>query len=75
MVVGGNDSAVYAAADTLLNGSAFVRGDELCEHFKGFVLSRELCGPVFRNPDGTSQDQNEYSYVNPTTVRYFSLVD
>jgi hypothetical protein len=70
---GKDGSAVYASTSSLLNGSALVRDDELCERYEGFVLSRYLCGPVFKNPGGTAENQNEYVYVNPTTVRYFSL--
>ena len=66
-------NVVYAGPASLLNGKAFVKKDELCEQFEGFVLSRALCGPVYHNPDGTPDKKNEYIYVNPTTVRYFSL--
>ncbi|MDX1431357.1 MAG: adenylate/guanylate cyclase domain-containing protein [Gammaproteobacteria bacterium] len=64
---------VYAAATTILSGEAFVRGDDLCERFEGFILSRPACGPVYRNPEGTSADGNEYAYANPVTVKYFTL--
>jgi len=70
---GEDGNTVYAAATTLLSGMAFIEGDKLCERFEGFVMSRDLCGPVYRNPGGTPEDRNEYVYVNPTTVQYFSL--
>lgn len=70
---GANESSVYAGPNTMLNGAAFIRGDELCERFEGFILGRDLCGPVFLNPDGTKDKQNEYTYVNPATVKLFSL--
>jgi len=70
---GENESTVYAAANVLLNGSAFIAEDELCEQYEGFVLSRNLCGPSFKNLDTSLETEGEYVYVNPATVRYFSL--
>lgn len=70
---GATESSVYAGPNTMLNGAAFIRGDELCERFEGFILGRDLCGPVFLNPGGTMDKQYEYTYVNPATVKYFSL--
>jgi hypothetical protein len=58
-----------------MTGTASASADELCERFDLFLLGREACGPVYRNPDGTSEDRNEYIYVNPTTVRHFSLTE
>jgi adenylate cyclase len=72
---GADGSAVYAAPGSLLTGSAIVKGDELCERYEGFVLSRDLCGPVFQSPEATATSRHPYTYVNPTTVRYFSLAN
>lgn len=69
---GANDSAVYAGPNTMFNGSAFVRDGELCERFSGFIMSRDLCGPVYRNATGSAAGNDEFVYVNPATVRYFS---
>jgi adenylate cyclase len=69
---GANDSAVYAGSNTMFNGSAFVREGELCERFGGFIMSRDLCGPVYRNAGGRAANNDEFVYVNPATVRYFS---
>lgn len=66
-------STVFAAATTFLSGTAFVKDDMLCERFEGFILSRDSCGPVYRNPGGSTADGSEYVYVNATTVRYFAL--
>jgi adenylate cyclase len=72
---GADGTAVYAAPGSLLTGSATVKGDELCERYEGFVLSRDLCGPVFQSPEATATSRHSYTYVNPTTVRYFSLAN
>ena len=70
---GADESAVYAGDSALLNGAAYVRGAELCERYEGFVLGRELCGPVVRIPDGSAAGQHRLAYINPATVREFSL--
>ena len=70
---GADESSVYAGDSALLNGAAYVRGAELCETYEGFVLGRELCGPVVRVPGGSAAGRNELAYVNPATVREFSL--
>jgi adenylate cyclase len=72
---GKDGDVVYAAAATLMIGTASIKDGELCERFDLFLLGQEGCGPVYRNPDGTSEDRNEYIYVNPTTVRHFSLAE
>ena len=71
--LGRNGTSVYAGATALLSGEAFIKGDELCERYQGFIRGRELCGPVYREVGGNSAGHEEYVYVNPATVRYFSL--
>jgi adenylate cyclase len=72
---GEDGNVVFAAATTLMTGTATVNNDELCERFDLFLLGKAGCGPIYRNPGGASEDQNEYVYVNPTTVRYFSVAE
>jgi adenylate cyclase len=72
---GADGTAVYAGDRTLLNGLAYVKGDQLCEVYDGFVLGRVLCGPVIRVPGGSADGQNELAYVNPATVREFTAAD
>jgi adenylate cyclase len=72
---GADDTAVYAGDQALLNGIAYVKGNQLCEAYDGFVLGRELCGPVIRVPGGNAEKQNELAYVNPATVREFTVAD
>ena len=58
-----------------MTGTALIRDDELCERFELLLTGRYGCGRVYRNPSGTSEDRNEYVYVNQATVKYFSLVE
>ncbi len=70
---GEDGDVVYAAATTIMTGTALITDDELCERFEIFLAGRYGCGRVYRNPSGTSEDRNEYVYVNQATVKYFSL--
>ncbi|MDJ0956017.1 MAG: adenylate/guanylate cyclase domain-containing protein [Arenicellales bacterium] len=70
---GADDSVVYAGPASMLVGRAFIRGDELCEHFEGFTRNSDFCGPVYRDSGSNAEDSYEYVYVNPLTVRRFSL--
>ena len=72
---GTGDSVVVAADQTILNGTAYIKDDQLCERFEGFVLGRDLCGPVYQNPGGSAENQDQYIYVNPTTVNTFTVSD
>ena len=72
---GKGDSVVLAAENTILNGTAYIKDDQLCERFEGFILGRDLCGPVYQNPGGSQDNRDQYVYVNPTTVTYFAVAD
>jgi adenylate cyclase len=62
----------YFSQSTSAIGTAFVRGEELCEQYDLLYWGRPSCGPVYRNLEGTVEDRNEYVYVNAGMVRYFS---
>ena len=70
--LGKSNSSVFATKNAMLNGKIYIKNGRLCEKYEGFVLGRELCGPVLKNPTGNRQSLNEYIFINPTTVRHFS---
>jgi hypothetical protein len=37
------------------------------------LLGREFCGHLYRNPEGTPEDRNEYVLVDVFDVHHFSL--
>lgn len=45
------------------SGTAFVREDRLCIRFQFAYWGQDHCGEVYRNPDGTAADRNEYLFV------------
>ena len=64
----------YRSRASFLTGAADVRGDMLCRQFEGYMLDRRLCGYVYRNPNGTRENHDEYVSVMPDALKYFSVV-
>jgi adenylate cyclase len=56
-----------------VTGTASRQGDLLCLTFPALNLGRPLCGPIYRNPAGTPDKQDEYTYLNGYEVKRFSV--
>ena len=56
-----------------VTGAASRQGDLLCLTFPALNLGRPLCGPIYRNPAGTPDKQDEYTYLNGYEVKRFSV--
>ncbi len=54
-------------------GKVSVEGDNLCYQIPALLLSRKFCGTVYRNPDGSPEERNEYVSVDVFDVHHFSL--
>jgi TolB-like protein/class 3 adenylate cyclase/cytochrome c-type biogenesis protein CcmH/NrfG len=63
----------YTVRGRKLKGTASVEGDMLCYRFPETLMGRKLCGPVYKNPDGTPDDRNEYVAADVFDVHYFSV--
>ena len=50
-----------------------VEEDGLCYDIPAVPLSRRFCGRIYRNPDGTPDERNEYVRVDIFDVHHFSL--
>ena len=57
----------------MLEGTVSVDGDMLCYRYEEFLLGRRYCGYVFRNPEGSHQEQNAYVDVNAIVIDYFTV--
>ena len=70
-----NSSGTLAYRDTIsiVTGKISINGDKLCQQFDGITLSRDLCGFVYNNPDGSIDTEDQYIYILPDTLRYFAL--
>jgi adenylate cyclase len=64
---------VERGPNTQLTGTASRHGDLLCLQFPALFLGRPLCGPIYRNPTGTPESRDEYSYLNGYEVKRFSV--
>jgi len=57
----------------MLVGNAWIEGDQFCVRFSADLLGRDDCGSVYRNPNGTADERNEYVRVALGNLYYFSL--
>ncbi len=64
---GGRSRSAYK-----LIGDASVEGNMLCYRYEQFLLGRKYCGYVYRNPEGSRRDKNEYIDVNAIAIDYFT---
>ncbi len=64
---GGRSRSAY-----MLIGNASVEGNKLCYWYEQFLLGRKYCGYVYRNPDGSRRDKNEYVDVNAIAIDFFT---
>ncbi len=64
---------VYREPSFVATGRAWVEGDMLCKETEMILMGRKFCGYLYQNPDGTPEERNEYVYVYPLSVTYFSV--
>jgi TolB-like protein/Tfp pilus assembly protein PilF len=67
-----NGAFVERGQDYQLVGTASRQGDMLCLQSPAMLLGRRHCGPIFRNPSGTPENQNEYIHPNASFLKQFS---
>ena len=72
--VDADGDAVHRRSGALMVSTASVEGDLLCMRSPAVLMGRRYCGPVYRNPGGTFEDQDEYIYPSVDTVRFFSVM-
>lgn len=65
----------YRSANSLNIGKAFIEDGMLCTQSKTSRLGRKQCGFIYRNPDGTSKENNEYVYVNLFSLMKFGVTE
>jgi len=58
---------------TLLAGTAWIEQDKFCVKFRSNLLGRNDCGHVYRNQDGSRDQQNEYVWAAAGAIYYFSV--
>jgi TolB-like protein/class 3 adenylate cyclase/Tfp pilus assembly protein PilF len=70
--IGTDGKLAYRSTQSFITGSAAVQDDMLCLKSEYFLMGRERCGYVYRNPGGTLEENNAYVYVGPTDLMFFS---
>ena len=56
-----------------VTGAASRQGDLLCLTFPAISMGRPQCGPIYRNPVGSPDKQDEYTYLNAYAAKRFSV--
>ena len=64
---------VYRSQNSLRSGQAKLQDGQFCHRFENSLLNREVCGKVYRNPDGRAETQDEFILVMPDSLRYFTV--
>ena len=72
--IGTDGKVAFRSEQSLITGNASVQDDMLCLKSAHYLMGRNLCGYVYRNPEGTLEENNAYVYVSPTAVMFFSPV-
>jgi adenylate cyclase len=70
---GPGGTIVYGGPTTLMSGTTHVQGDMLCMQTEAINMGRVYCGYVYRNPEGTPAESNEFTYVVPGWILRFSV--
>ena len=73
MQVSAKGDYVQRAPQGMVVGKITFEGDLMCTQSPAALLGRKFCSPVFRNPGGRGEKQDEYLFVDSATTWYFSL--
>lgn len=65
--------ALRSQKDNLITGDYAVEGNVFCTQSSATLLGRKFCSPIYHNPQGSSEKQNEYVFADSATVWYFSV--
>ena len=57
------------------SGKSWIEGDMLCDQWQERFGGDKTCYPVFRNPKGEPEKQNEYLIMYSWSIFSFSVVD
>lgn len=73
--IGENGALAHRNMASMLVGNTTVQGDMYCQKFQARLLGRWNCGPIFENPRGHPETENQYVYINALSVREFAVVE
>ncbi|NIS61090.1 MAG: tetratricopeptide repeat protein [Proteobacteria bacterium] len=67
--------ATYVGQFVSDSGRSWIEGDMLCDQWQKHFGGLKYCSRVFRNPEGTRQEENEYLLIRDFGIARFSPVD
>jgi tetratricopeptide (TPR) repeat protein len=71
--IGEDGTVAYRDPSHYLSGFASVEGGMICWQYSAFLMGRKYCSRLYRNPDGTPEERNEYVKVSVFRIAYFSV--
>jgi adenylate cyclase len=57
----------------LIAGKVSFEGDLMCMQSGAIAAGRKFCSPLYRNPGGSNEGQDEYVFPDVATIWYFSV--
>jgi adenylate cyclase len=73
MELSANGDFAQSSQNSIITGTFTLEGNLFCTQSAATLLGRKFCAPVYRNPQGSSETQDEYILPDSVTVWYFSL--
>jgi len=56
-------------------GQSWIENDLVCDQWQERYGGHKICSPVFRNPEGKRENQDEYLYITDLRIFPFSPLD
>jgi adenylate cyclase len=72
MELSANGDFALSSQNNIITGTFTQENDLFCTQSTATLLGRKFCGPVYRNPQGSGETQDEYALPDAVTVWYFS---
>jgi len=67
------DATYWWGSKIIGNGKSWVEGDVLCDQWRDRYGGLSYCGDIYRNPQGTPQEKNEYVIIDDRGIWGCSL--
>ena len=65
----------HKSGDRFYRGKEWIEGDMLCTQYQKRFKGMTIYGTIFRNPEGTAENQDEYLLLTDAFLSPFSMVD
>jgi adenylate cyclase len=72
MELSANGDFAMSSQNGIIAGTFTLEDNLFCTRSSATLLGRKFCGPLYRNPQGSSETRDEYVLPDSVTVWYFS---